>query len=416
MKNKSRTMHILYIHQYFTTPSGITSTRSYEFARRWAAEGHRVTMLTSAAFLTDEDLANASGRFFKRFTLEGIDVLAMAIPYRQQMGIFKRCLSFLAFLLLSSVMVLFMRGVDVVYATSTPLTIGIPALVAKWFRRKKYVFEVRDQWPESVLALGIIKNRVVVIILKILLRLEKLIYKNASAIIAVSESMAEGIREVAGQNKPIYTVTNGADLNLFRPDIDGSRIRRNENWGDKLVFMHTGAMGKVNSLDFVIDAAQKLKEYRDILFVLIGQGSRRSALESKIKEFGLTNVEIIYSVRKKQLPSFLAAADVIMVVIGSFPLQEKHASPNKFYDGLAAGKPLLLNYYGWQGEILKETGAGFGCKLCDMDEFAEKVLYLDSHRDQLAKMGQNSRRLAEKKFDRDKLAQQALGVISDVVR
>jgi hypothetical protein len=104
-------MHILYIHQYFTTPLGITGTRSYEFARRWVAKGHKVTMLTSTANLTSEDLVQAHGRFFKKFTVDGIDVLAMAVPYRQQMSVFKRCLSFLAFLMLSSGVVLFIRKV-----------------------------------------------------------------------------------------------------------------------------------------------------------------------------------------------------------------------------------------------------------------------------------------------------------------
>ncbi len=401
-------MHILYIHQYFTTPLGTTGTRSYEFARRWVAQGHKVTMLTSTAALTKEDLVQASGWFFKRFTVDGINVLAMAVPYRQQMGVFKRCLSFLAFLLLATVIVLFVRKVDVVYATSTPLTVGIPALAARWFRQKKFVFEVRDQWPESVVEVGVIKNR---FLIRILLWFERLIYKNASAIVAVSDGMAEGIREVAGQNKPIYVVPNGADLNLFRPDIDGSQIRQKKNWGNKLVFLHTGAMGKVNSLDFVIDAAWKLRESRDILFVLIGQGSRKSALENRIKELGLNNVEIMPSVPKEQLPPILAAADVIIAVIGNFPIIEKHASLNKFYDGLAAGKPILLNYHGWQGKALEESVAGFGCKLCDVDQFVEKVLYLNSHRELLPEMSRNARQLAVSRFDREKLADQALSVL-----
>jgi glycosyltransferase involved in cell wall biosynthesis len=401
-------MHILYIHQYFTSPLGITGTRSYEFARRWVAKGHKVTMLTSTANLTSEDLAYARGRFFKKFTVDGINVLAMAVPYRQQMGIFKRCLSFLAFLLLSSGVVLFIRKVDIVYATSTPLTIGIPAIAARWFRRKKFIFEVRDQWPESVVEVGVIRNK---FLISILMWLEKFIYKNASAIVAVSEGMAEGIRIVAGQSKPIYVVPNGADLNLFRPDIDGGDVRKKNDWNGKLVFLHAGTMGKVNNLDFVIEAAGKLKESRDILFVLIGQGSRKNALGNRIKELGLTNVQIIPSVPKKQLPPILAATDVVISIIGNIPIIERHASLNKFYDGLAAGKPMLLNYYGWQGELLEEKDAGFGCKLCDVDEFAEKVLHLNRHRELLPEMGKNARQLAVSEFDREKLADQLLSAI-----
>jgi glycosyltransferase involved in cell wall biosynthesis len=414
MKNNniaySHKLHILYIHQYFATPRGSTGTRSYEFARRWVAKGHRVTMLTSTTSLTSEDLAQARGRFFKKFVVDGINVLALAVPYRQQMSVFKRCLSFLAFMQLALIMALLIPKVDVIYATSTPLTIGIPAIAAKWFRRKKFVFEVRDQWPESVVEVGILRNK---FLISIMMWLEKFIYKNASAIVAVSDGMAEDIAKVAPKGKHICVIPNGADLDLFRPDIDGIEIRQKRNWDDKLILVHAGTMGKVNSLGFVIDAARKLKEYKDVLFLLIGQGSGKSDLENKIKEFGLTNVEIIPPVPKKQLPPFLAAADIAMV-IGCLQISEKHASANKFYDGLAAGKPMLLNYYGWQGKLLEDNAAGLGCKLCDVDEFAEKVLYLNSRRDELNEMGRNARRLAEEMFDREKLASKALAQIEFV--
>jgi glycosyltransferase involved in cell wall biosynthesis len=277
MKNNniaySHKLHILYIHQYFATPRGSTGTRSYEFARRWVAKGHRVTMLTSTTSLTSEDLAQARGRFFKKFVVDGINVLALAVPYRQQMSVFKRCLSFLAFMQLALIMALLIPKVDVIYATSTPLTIGIPAIAAKWFRRKKFVFEVRDQWPESVVEVGILRNK---FLISIMMWLEKFIYKNASAIVAVSDGMAEDIAKVAPKGKHICVIPNGADLDLFRPDIDGIEIRQKRNWDDKLILVHAGTMGKVNSLGFVIDAARKLKEYKDVLFLLIGQGSGKS--------------------------------------------------------------------------------------------------------------------------------------------
>lgn len=225
----------------------------YEFARRWVAAGHKVTMITSTAMLTVKDLEYSKGWFFKRFTINGIDVIAMTIPYRQQMGVLKRCLSFFAFLILSSAVALFVKKIDIVYATSTPLTIGIPAVIVKWFRRKKFIFEVRDQWPESVVQVGVIKNRVVIAIFS---WLEKFIYKRAAAIIAVSETMADSIKQVAGPQKAIYSVHNGSDLNLFGPNVDGKEIRHSRNWKNKLVLMHPGAMGKTNSLDFVIETAQ----------------------------------------------------------------------------------------------------------------------------------------------------------------
>jgi len=405
-------MHILYIHQYFATPLGCTGTRSYEFARRWVAKGHKVTMLTTIAQLTSGDLAEARGLFLKRFTTAGIDVLALRIPYRQQMGVFKRCLAFLAFLLLASVVVLFLRKIDVVYATSTPLIVGIPALIAKRLRHKKLVFEARDHWPASAIELNVLKNK---FLINILSWLEKTIYDNSAAIVAVSEGIAEGIRQVVGEGKPVYVIPNSSDLDLFSPDIDGSAIRQEKNWNDKLVLIHAGTMGRINALEFVIDVAERVRDYRDILFVLIGQGRNKGNLKRMVKELGLRNVEILPSVPKQQLPAILAAADVVTAIIGKFPSVERQASLNKFYDGLSSGRCMLLNYRGWQGRLIEDKNAGFGCSLCDVDEFVEKVLYLNSHRNRLIEMGRNARRLAVEQLDIDKLAAQALDVISSAL-
>jgi len=404
-------MHILYILQYFGTPNGHASLRGYEFARRWAQEGYEVTVLTTAAALIEDDLASAAGRFVKRFSLKGFDVIALDVRYKQSMSFLRRIVAFVSFVVCASFAILFVKKVDVVYATSTPLTVGVPALVAKWFRRKPFVFEVRDRWPAVPIEMGIIKNK---ILIKMLLWLERRIYKSASAIVALSPGMAEGVKDVLGETqKAVATIPNCSDIELFRPDIDGSAIRRKFRWEDKIVFLHAGAMGKVNGLGFVIDAAQRLKDKPDVHFVLIGRGSQKQALSDRIKRLGLSNIEVLESRPKRELPEFVAAADVSLAIIGDHPILE-HNSANKFFDALSAGKPVLLNYSGWQRQILEENNAGFGCELCNLDEFVEKVLYFNSHRAELIEMGQNARQLAEEKFDRAKLAAQALDVINSI--
>ena len=412
--NKGITMHILYIHQYFATPNGSIVTRAYEFSRLWAAKGHKVTMLTTTARLTHEDLKNATGKLLRRLNVEGANVLAFGIPYRQQMGKLGRYLAWVAFLLVSVAAALVIKDVDVVYARSTPLTIGIPAVVAKLLRKIPFVFELKDQWPEIPIETGIIKNG---ILIKILLWLEKTIYHHADSIIACSPGMADGVREVMVRNeledKPISMIPNFSETTIYRPDIDGSAVRKERGWDDKLVFLHAGAMGTGNSLNFVIDAAVKLREHREILFVLVGEGNERPALERRIKELGLKNVEISPAVLRGELPAILAAAEVSLVIVGEFAILE-HNSANKFFDALAAGNPILLNYSGWQRKVLEENNAGYGCKQYEVDEFAEKVLYLNSHREELLEMGCNARRVAEEKFGRDKLANQALEVITSI--
>ena len=403
-------MHILYIHQYFATPNGSTGTRSYEFVRRWVEKGHKVRMLTTTTQLTSEDLAESQGQIIKRFTIDGIDVCAFNLHCNNKMGFIRRSISFIVFFVLSSLFVLFTKRPDVIYATSTPLPVGIPALTGNWCRKIPFVFEVRDQWPEIPIELGIIRNK---FLIRILLWLERTIYKYSSAIIACSPGQAEGIKKVYTSSKLLVVVPNSCDTDKFRSDIDGTEIRRQYGWGNKFVFFHAGAMGKVNSLHFVIDAAEKLKDNKDILFALLGQGNEKSILEKKVSKLNLSNVQILPSVPKYMLPEVFAAADVGLVIIGSYPIIQ-HNSANKFFDSLSAGKPVLLNYSGWQRKILEDNSAGFGCDLYNLDKFIEKVLYLSSHPQEVKQMGLNARKLAIERFGRDRLAQKALDVITSL--
>jgi len=431
-------MHILYIHQHFATPAGSTGTRSYEFARRWVKAGHKVTLITGHY---DVGGLQVAGALYRKQNIEGINVIIVGTKYSNKQSYLRRVTSFLSFCLLSIYAGLRIKKIDVIYASSTPLTVGIPAMVIKWVKRVPFIFEVRDQWPEIPIELNIITNS---FLIKILLWLEKTIYKNCSSIVALSPGAAVRIRavlqsscvvrdayrekentqyaippssEAKGRNtqyKPITVIPNSCDTDLFRPDINGATIRQRMGWGDKLVLLHTGAMGKVNGLDFVIDAAERLKDHSDIIFVLIGDGNQKSSLESKVKKLDLANVEILPSVPKHQLPEIVAAADIALVVIANYPIIE-HNCANKFFDGLSAGVPVLLNYSGWQRKILEGNEAGFGCDLCNLDQFVEKVLYLNSHSRQVEQMGQNARQVAVKKFNRDDLAKQALELISSVI-
>jgi len=180
-------MHILYIHQHFATPEGSTGTRSYEFARRWIQCGHKVTVLTGYYDIGGLQVGRGA---IQRQSIEGINVIVVATKYSNKQSFFRRIICFCSFLLLATYVGLSEQGVDVIYATSTPLTVGIPAMIIKRLRRKPFVFEVRDQWPEIPIELGIIRNKIVI---KFFLWLEKTIYKNSSGIVAVSPGQADGV-------------------------------------------------------------------------------------------------------------------------------------------------------------------------------------------------------------------------------
>jgi glycosyltransferase involved in cell wall biosynthesis len=340
----------------------------------------------------------------QRQKIAGINVVIAGTKYSNKQSFFKRVTSFLMFMFFSIYAGLRTGNVDVIYATSTPLTIGIPAMFLKWCKHIPYIFEVRDQWPQLPIELGIIKNK---IICRLLLGLEKTIYKQSAAIIALSPDMAEGVRKVIGHKKSVTVIPNSCDTDVFSPDAVGSAIRKEQGWGSKFVLLHFGAIGKANGLEFVIDVAERLKSNTNIHFVLVGDGGEKASLVKIIVRGGLKNIEFLDSVPKTELPRIIAACDVSMVIFADYPILQ-HNSANKFFDSLSAGKPVLLNYSGWQREVLEQNNAGFGCKQYDVDEFVEKVLYLNSHGDELSEMGRNARKLAKNEFNRDILAQKAL--------
>lgn len=406
-------MHILYIHQYFATGAGSTGTRSYEFARRWVRAGHRVTVLTSVAQLTDADLAGArAGRFISRLEIDGIRVIAVRVRYRQAMGFAARLAAFVAFMLAGCWFAVFLPRVDVIYATSTPLTVGVPALAARLLRRRPYVFEVRDVWPEVPIAMGILRNPLAV---RAATWLERTIYRWASAIVPLSPGMAESVRKSAPPNVEIVTISNACDTELFRPELNGRDTRRSFGWEDRFVCVHTGAMGRANGLDTILRAAQHFRDDPQILFAVIGEGKEKARLLAERERLGLTGLQIGDAVPKAQMPQVLAAADVGLATCAPVPVLE-HNSANKFFDYLAAGKPVLLNYSGWQREILETVDAGMGCRMGDDEEFFRKIAELKADAQRRKRMGENARRLAEQRFNRDKLAQKALEVVLAAAR
>ena len=399
-------MHILYLHQHFATPSGSTGTRSYEFARRWAQSGHQVTLITGYYDIGGLDLAKG-----RKQTVSGIKVVVVGTRYSNKQSFIRRIASFLSFSFFSILAGLRVRNVDVIYATSTPLTVGIPAIILKWLKHIPFVFEVRDQWPEIPIELGIIKNR---LLIHMLLCLERTIYKQSSSIVALSPGMAEGIKKVMPCSKQIRVVTNCCDTSIFKPEVDGSEIRKKYNWANRLVLLHFGAMGRVNSLEFVLRAAQRLRDNPNIHFVLAGDGSQKRTLIEKVKSHNMKNVEILDAKPKAELTRLVAACDVSIVTIANCKILEQN-SANKFFDSLSAGKPVLLNYSGWQRKILEENNAGFGCDLCSLEQFVEKIRFLETHKNQIAQMGLNSRRIATEQYDRDNIAASVLSLLQEHV-
>jgi len=395
-------MKVLYYHQHFSTPRGSTGTRSYEMAQRLIQHGHSVTMICGSYGMGKTGLDGPFLRGRRSGTVDGINVIELKLPYANRDGFFRRSMTFVKFAFRSTWFA-FSESYDVLFATSTPLTAAIPGIVARIFRRKTFVFEVRDLWPELPKAMGVISNPVVLLLLS---ALEWTAYRTATRLIGLSPGIVEGIRRRSDPHKPVAMVPNGCDLDVFGSTADEKRTATGAN-SDKLVCIFMGAHGLANGLDAVLDAAAELKarSRNDIELLRIGHGRCKPALQQRANAEGLDNVMFLDPVPKTELHAILQGADVGLMILANVPAFYYGSSPNKFFDYIAAGIPVLNNYPGWLADLIGREEAGVAVAPDDSAAFADGLVYLADNTEKRVTMGLNARRLAERDFDRSKLAE-----------
>lgn len=409
-------MHILYLHQYFATRKGSTGTRSYEFARRLVGKGHRVTMITSG--LANREFAIDEGARYARFKIDGIDVVAIAAAYNDPnlgtgMSGSRRMLDFYQFARLAGRVGKELLKPEVVLATHTPLTVGLAGLSLSRHFDIPFVFEVRDLWPDALVNVGALKNPAAIWWLR---RMAKKIYAGASHIITLSPGMKEGIVRAGVPAEKVTVIPNGSDLDLFSPDLDGSSQRERLGLGSRFAAIYFGAMGLANGLDYVIEAARTLSERGrdDIVLVLQGSGGKRSELEDRAHQYGLNNVifnDLAHD--KNELARIVAGCDACMTI---YRASKEHTwSPNKMFDALAAGKPVLINVPGWLGETIESNNCGVKLDPHHPEMLADALEKLAADPELCRKMGKNARELAKREFDRDKLADCFESVLKETV-
>lgn len=393
-------MNVLYYHQHFSTPQGSTGTRSYEMARRLLAQGHSVTMVCGSYGGGNTGLAGAYQNGKREGRVAGIQVVEFELPYSNRDSFLRRTLTFLKFAWRSAWLVL-RRDYDLVFATTTPLTAGIPGILARWLRGKPFVFEVRDLWPELPKAMGVIRNPLVLGAMSVL---EWLSYRSAHRLIGLSPGIVDGIARRGVPRERIALIPNGCDLDIF--GVSAEPWRPEGAGVNDLMAVFTGTHGIANGLDAVLDAAAELKRRgrNDIKLVLIGQGKLKVELQQRAHAEQLDNVIFHDPVNKAKLAGLMAATDVGMQILANVPAFYYGTSPNKFFDYIAAGRPVLNNYPGWLAGIITEHECGYAAPPDDPVAFANALIHAADHRDELRRMGQRARALAQSEYNRDLLA------------
>jgi glycosyltransferase involved in cell wall biosynthesis len=405
-------MRILYFHQHFCTPNGSGGTRSYEMARRLTTRGHQVTMVCgSYGGGASTGLSGPYLRGVRRGIVEGIKVIEFDLPYSNRDGLIRRTWTFLKFSLRGAVIAC-SKTHDVVFATSTPLTAGIPGIIAKIIHGTPFVFEVRDLWPELPRAMGVIKNP---IILGMMSFLEFISYRHADRCIGLSPGIVKGICKRGIPENRVVMIPNGCDLELFS-GVGVEAIRLAGVGEGDFVAAFAGAHGVANGLESLIDVARELvlRSRSDIKIAFIGDGKIKEKLQKQAESEGLTNCLFYPPLAKMQLVGVMKGLDVGLMVLANVPAFYYGTSPNKFFDYIAAALPVVNNYPGWLADMISKEGCGVVVPPGDSSAFADALQRLADDRSRLPALKLAARGLAERKFSRDDLAVRFIEVIEAV--
>lgn len=382
-------MRIVYIHQYFKSEGG----RSYEMARRFAARGHEVHMVTSTSDPQAPPVEH----------IKGITVHWLQVPYSQLMPHAERIKAFLSFAARASATARKLHG-DVVYATSTPLTVAIPGIAATIFRKRPLVFEVRDLWPDVPIAMGALNNPVMRGFAKLL---EKATYAYSNHVVALSPDMKQVIVDKGVTPDKVTVVPNASDNDNFENlEVEAKQFRAEYEWlGDRPMVLYCGTLGKVNDVSYIARLAAAVQQHNDqIRFVIVGRGNDEETVRATAVQLGVfeQNFFMLPRVPKTQVPRIFAAADISMSTVA--PIAQLNAnSANKVFDTLASGTPLAINHRGWLAEMIHETNCGLVLDQLNMDDAARDVIEFLNAPNARQEAARNAKRLAVERFDRQKL-------------
>ncbi len=379
------------------------SIRSYEFARRLLERGHQVTMVCVKADRDPLELPGSADQPMRRGNIDGIEVIQFNLQYSNYQSLLQRAKIFLRFAW-QGVGLASKMDYDLLFATSTPLTAGIPGIFAWYLRGKPFVFEVRDLWPELPRAMGVVKNPLVLWGMSIL---EWVSYHAAMACVGLSPGIGEGIARRSRRGQPIAVIPNAADLEIFKPGERSNLQLEGVGPGD-FVAVFTGAHGIANGLDAVLDAAGELKKRgrRDIVLAFIGDGKRKPALVERARREGLDNCRFYGLITKSRLNEVISCADAGLMILDNVPAFYYGTSPNKFFDYLAAGLPVINNYPGWLAELIQKNHCGIAVPPDDPAALADALEQMADNPETRREYGRNARRLAEEKFARARMANQ----------
>lgn len=407
-------MNILIIHQYYLGKDDPGGSRFNQFAKYWAAKGHRITVIAGTVhYATGKKHKRYRGKWIaKEREADNISILRTFVSEAYNKSFLGRLWAYISFTISSTWAAIFYSGAqDLVLASSPPLFVGIAGYITSRVKRIPFVFEVRDLWPESAIDMGILNN---ILAIKLAFWLERFIYHRADKINVLTPAFKAALVKKRVPSDKITTIPNGADLDIFRPAPTENWVRKEYGWNKKFVVMYMGAHGVANHLIQLVEVARELRDHEDILFVLIGDGMEKPKLVAKAQEYRLKNIQFIDSQPKRRIVDFVNAADVCTAVLKKAETF-KTVYPNKVFDYMSCAKPIILAIDGVAKELIEEAKAGIYVEPENIQMFKEAVLKLHKNPLLCQAFGQNGYEYVTQNFSREQLADQYEKILYQLV-
>ena len=397
-------MHILIIHQAFASLNEPGGTRHHEFARLLTAQGHQVTVIASpVSYITGSHTIQSNVQ------MEGVTILRASVYDAHHKSFLHRIFAFFSFMLSSFWIGLGVKNVDVVWGTSPPIFQGVTAWTLARLKGAKFLFEIRDLWPQFAIAVGVLKNPVLIFLSE---WLERFLYRRADRVMVNSPGFLQPVSSRGA--KRVELIPNGADPSMFDPEADGAAFRQSNHLQGKFVALYAGAHGMSNDLDVVLDAAALLSEEKQVQIVLLGDGKEKSALKVRAEKLNLTNVTFLPSVPKTEMALALAGADACIAILK--PLEEyKTTYPNKVFDYMAAGRPVALAIDGVIREVVEAANCGVFASPGDAVELANAIRKLAADSVECRTMGLRGRDYLQRNFSRVAIGEKLIALLYELV-
>ena len=404
-------MHILLIHQAFAALDEAGGTRHYELALHLVQRGHRVTVITSpVSYLTGQSRQGRSGWIDRESPAPGIEILRTYTYRAFHRSFFHRLISFFSFMVSSFSAGLGVKEVDLVWGTSPPIFQGLTAWLLARLKRAPFLFEVRDLWPAFAIAMGVLRSP---LLIRLSLWLEGFLYRRADRVMVNSPGFIDHV--VQRGARWIELVPNGADPAMFDPDGNGCTFRQQHGLDGKFVVLYAGAHGISNDLDVVLEAANHLRSHASVRFVLVGDGKEKAALQARAAALKLDNVLFLPPVPKNGMPQVLSAADACLAVLKPLDLY-RTTYPNKVFDYMAAGRPVVLAIDGVIRTVVESAQSGVFASPGDPQAMAQAVERLAADPAAARQQGTNGRLYISRYFARPALARQLTLLLEEMWR